>query len=225
MPPRLSGPTASGRAAPRGTRARARTGIAASGPVLSVASRPTGSSRRRRSAIWSDPGRGRVEPLHVVERDEHRPALGQRDAARRARPARSRAHPEPRRRARRAAARPRAPGAAAAAARARPRRRRAPAAPRARRRTARPRPRRRGRPGRGRIALGLGDARLPEDRLADARPRPRARGRGTALDRGEERLDAVELLLAPDQGGRGHACVSIVTCSGRRRASAGARCG
>ncbi len=50
-------------------------------------------------------------------------------------------------------------------------------------------------------AAGLAHARVPEDRLADSRLAGEEEGARSFLDPGEERLEQVELVLAPDEGG------------------------
>ena len=186
------------RAAPRESDARARTG-----PRLRR--RPqrrqqADRARRAGAAARSAARRPRTGRATAGRRARRAPGLARRArAARRAGRARSRAGPEAARPARRAAARPRARAGAAAERGRRPRRRPARADRRARRRRARPRPRRsaadRTRPKR---SLGLLDTRLPEDRLADPGLAGEDERRRALLDRGQERLDRAELLLAPD---------------------------
>ena len=63
---------------------------------------------------------------------------------------------------------------------------------------------------------GILDACLPEDRL----PNPRLAGKDesarTILDSREERLDVTEFVVTSDDRGRRHELAPIVTCNGRR---------
>jgi integrase len=66
-------------------------------------------------------------------------------------------------------------------------------------------------------ALGLGDALLPQDRLADARLTREHQRCRTALDRRKERPDRTERLVSPDDGRLGHALATILTWPERER--------
>ena len=59
--------------------------------------------------------------------------------------------------------------------------------------------------------LGLGDALLPQDRLADARLTRKDQRHRTALDRRKERPDRTERLVSPDDGRHGHTLATILT--------------
>ena len=142
-----------------------------------VASTPIGSSRRRRSAIWSTPAEDGSSHCSVVEADENGPSLGQSACSTSSTASPIACASGASLRARRAAARPRALGGAAPASEAAISSSTGAAAPRGRRTTARPRPRRRGTSGRGRSAAR--PPRRPPPRGSSCRcpPRPRARAR------------------------------------------------
>ena len=73
----VSGPSASRSAARSGTSARARR-ARHSGPSLTVAKKPDRLLAKSPERDLQHTRRGRVEPLGVVERDQHRPVLGKR---------------------------------------------------------------------------------------------------------------------------------------------------
>ena len=113
--PRSAGRPRSPQPIPREGARRARTGLQ-SRPQCSARSPEVrrARSRSRRSATWSAADRGRVEPLHVVERDQRRARARPGASARRARQARSHARPERRSPGSASRAPPRAPAVAAA---------------------------------------------------------------------------------------------------------------
>ena len=76
--PRLSGPTVSRSSCSCGNERSSSTGLASSGPSLRRREQPERLVAKPPQSDLERAGRGRVEPLDVVERDEHRAALGQR---------------------------------------------------------------------------------------------------------------------------------------------------